>query len=80
LGNNVTGNTEVYYSGNVVPYIVGNAPVISNVVPGPGFGNLTVSFKKSDNANPAPYYHYNINGNVTFANSGFNCFDCPGMF
>lgn len=68
MGVSSVGNTAISYLSQI-PYIIGTTPNISSVTP--GLGNLTVNFRQSTNANPAPYYYYNVNGN-TFGNSTYN--------
>jgi hypothetical protein len=68
LAVNSAGNV---YSGTVVqatPYVVGSeGPAILNVYS--NVNSLLVRFASSQNANPAPYYYYSVNGGA-FINSG----------
>jgi hypothetical protein len=69
FGNSTVGSTNYSYFDSPAPYIIGNAPNIVSITP--GRNSLSVAFENSTNANPAPYYFYNVNGN-TFANSTYN--------
>ena len=69
----VSANTAGYAisdPSSATPYVIGNAPEITEVQP--GIQSLTIKFKNSTNANPAPYYYYSYDGGITFANSTYN--------
>ena len=70
LAQNAAGNVYSATTVQQMPYVVGNAgPSIFYV--SSGINSLTVSFASAQNANPAPYYYYSVDGS-TFSNSGQN--------
>jgi hypothetical protein len=68
-GVSSVGNTGNSYM-SMVPYLIGTTPTIISIMPGPGLGNLTVNYKRSENYNPPPYYYYSVSGEP-FGNSTY---------
>jgi len=64
-GVSTVGNTGNSYM-TATPFMIGNIPTITSIVP--GLGNLTVNYNRSENYNPPPYYWFSVCGG-TFANS-----------
>ena len=70
LAQNAAGNVYSASTVSMTPYVLGNAgPEIQRVIS--GFNSLTVQFATAQNANPAPYYYYSVNGSE-YVNSTFN--------
>jgi hypothetical protein len=59
IASNLAGNiaSPVKYE---KPLLIGNAPTINTITPGPN--NLTVGFVQTNLGNPAPQYYYSFNG------------------
>lgn len=61
IASNAIGNV-VSVSSSGKPFLIGSAPVVTNVVP--QFNSLVAYFNESVGGNPAPRYYYSFNGST----------------
>jgi hypothetical protein len=67
IAENAAGNTQPSAPATGKPYIIGSAPVVSNVVSIP-YG-VSVSFTGTTDGNPDPdTYYYSVDGGITYLN------------
>lgn len=67
----LAGNTSASASASGTPYVIGTAPTISVITPGPN--KLTVDFAGSIGGYPSPpTYYYSLNGGATYTAAAAN--------
>ena len=70
LAINAAGNVYSATSFQQTPYVLGNTePTIQEVYS--NINSLSIQFAAAQNANPAPFYYYSVDGSI-FSNSGLN--------